>query len=44
MMNLWTISILFAAVSLDQGIGSATPEDIHIHLHGLGEQVESGKE
>ena len=43
-MNLWTICILFAAVSLEQGSGRAAPEDIHIHLNGLGKQVKSGKD
>ena len=43
-MNLRTISILFAAFSLEQGSGSAAPENIHIHLHGLGMQVESSKD
>ena len=43
-MNLLTISILFAALSLQQSSGRAALEDIHIHLHGLGKQVESGKD
>eukprot|EP00091_Calanus_sinicus_P015841 TRINITY_DN3466_c0_g1_i1.p1 TRINITY_DN3466_c0_g1~~TRINITY_DN3466_c0_g1_i1.p1 ORF type:complete len:129 (-),score=28.68 TRINITY_DN3466_c0_g1_i1:144-506(-) len=40
-MNLWAISILISGVFVEQGSGKATPEDIHIHLHGLGKEAKS---